>query len=66
MKQSRIGINTAAQLLSFFRQLPETAAAFRRRKVSRHSLFVIGVGYYVKPQIHLLLSVWKWFCIVRA
>lgn len=45
VKQSRVGVDTAAQLLSFFRQLSETAAAFRRRKVSRHSLFVICVGY---------------------
>lgn len=49
VKQSRIGVDTAAQLLSFFRQLSETAAAFRRRKLSRHSLFVIRVGYYAKP-----------------
>lgn len=47
--QSRIGVDSAAQLLNFFRQCSETAAAFRRRKVSRHSLFVICVGYYAKP-----------------
>lgn len=66
LKQSRIGVNTAAQLLSCFRQLSESASTFRRRKVSRRLLFLMCVWHCVEPQIHLLLSVWQWFCIVRA